>query len=106
MSADTRTEPDESKAPTDRAGESRGPASRPRPSSDDRDARRRGPRGHGVRVDGDIEKAIRQFRKRIERDGLFKELRRRRFYEKPSERRKRKQREAAKRRRKAARRRH
>jgi len=57
-----------------------------------------------VRVEGDIERAIRQFRKKIERDGLFKELRRRRFFEKPSERRKRKQREAAKRRRKTARR--
>lgn len=64
---------------------------------------RRG-RGLGVRVDGNIERAIKTFRKRVERDGLLKELRRRRFYEKPSERRKRKQREAAKRRRKAARR--
>ena len=53
-----------------------------------------------MRVDGNLEKAIRQFRKRIERQGLFRELRKRRFFEKPSERRKRKQREAEKRRRK------
>ena len=59
--------------------------------------------GRGVRVDGNLEKAIRQFRKRIERQGLFRELRKRRFYEKPSERRKRKQREAEKRRRKKSR---
>ena len=59
--------------------------------------------GHGVRVDGNLEKAIRQFRKRIERQGLFRELRKRRFFEKPSERRKRKQREAEKRRRKKSR---
>jgi len=57
-----------------------------------------------VRVDGNLEKAIRQFRKRIERQGLFRELRKRRFFEKPSERRKRKQREAEKRRRKKNRR--
>ena len=57
-----------------------------------------------MRVDGNLEKAIRQFRKRIERQGLFRELRKRRFFEKPSERRKRKQREAEKRRRKKFRR--
>ncbi len=67
---------------------------------DGRRGRDRGAGGRGVRVDGNLEKAIRQFRKRIERQGLFRELRKRRFFEKPSERRKRKQREAEKRRRK------
>ena len=59
--------------------------------------------GRGVRVEGNLEKAIRQFRKKVERQGLFRELRKRRFFEKPSERRKRKLREADKRRRKKAR---
>jgi small subunit ribosomal protein S21 len=70
----------------------------------DRRGRNRRAGGRGVRVDGNLEKAIRQFRKRIERQGLFRELRKRRFFEKPSERRKRKQREAEKRRRKKSRR--
>lgn len=80
--------------------EGKGPAS----ADGDRPDRNRRGGGRGVRVDGNLEKAIRQFRKRIERQGLFRELRKRRFFEKPSERRKRKQREAEKRRRKKSRR--
>ncbi|MBM4309859.1 MAG: 30S ribosomal protein S21 [Deltaproteobacteria bacterium] len=53
-----------------------------------------------VRVNGDIEKAIRVLKRKVQRDGLQKELRRRRFHEKPSIKKKRKQAEAAKRKRK------
>lgn len=70
---------------------------------DDSGGRNRRGGGRGVRVEGNLEKAIRQFRKRIERQGLFRELRKRRFFEKPSERRKRKHREAEKRLRKKSR---
>jgi len=35
--------------------------------------------------DGDsIERALKQFRRKLQREGLFKELRRRRYYLKPS----------------------
>jgi len=53
-----------------------------------------------VRVNGDVEKAIRVLKRKVQRDGLQKELRRRRFHEKPSIKKKRKQAEAAKRKRK------
>ncbi len=49
----------------------------------------------------DIEKALRDLKRNLQRDGLFKELKRRRFYEKPSVKRKRKQLDAERRRRKA-----
>jgi small subunit ribosomal protein S21 len=51
----------------------------------------------------DIEKALRDLKRTLQRDGLFKELKRRRFYEKPSVKKKRKQLDAARRRRKAMR---
>ena len=44
----------------------------------------------------DIEKAITILKRKIQKDGLFKELKIRRFYEKPSLKKKRKQREARK----------
>jgi len=44
--------------------------------------------------ENDIEKALRALKRQLLRDGLFKEIRKRRFYEKPSEKKKRKQREA------------
>jgi small subunit ribosomal protein S21 len=50
-----------------------------------------------IRVDGNIEKALRVLKRKMQTDGLFRELKNRRFYEKPSLRRKRKQREAQKR---------
>ncbi len=56
-----------------------------------------------VKVQDDLEKAIRVLKRKIARNGILKELKKRRFYEKPSERRKRKRMEAAKRRKKAAR---
>jgi small subunit ribosomal protein S21 len=51
----------------------------------------------------DIEKALRDMKRSIQKDGTFKELKNRRFYEKPSVKKKRKQLEAARRRRKALR---
>ena len=51
----------------------------------------------------DIEKAIRVLKRKIQRDGIFRELKNRRFYEKPSLTKKRKRREAQKRRQKAMR---
>ena len=47
-----------------------------------------------VEVRGDIEQAIRQLKKKLQLDGLKKELKRREYYEKPSIRRRRKQAEA------------
>ena len=51
----------------------------------------------------DIERALRDLKHTLQREGLFKELKRRRFYEKPSVKKKRKQLEAGRRRRKALR---
>lgn len=54
-----------------------------------------------VRVDSrDIEKALRSLKKKLQLDGVFGELKKRRFYEKPSVKKKRKQLEAQKRKRK------
>ena len=43
-----------------------------------------------------VEKALRDFKRELQRDGLIREARNRRFYEKPSEKRNRKQKEAKK----------
>ncbi len=54
-----------------------------------------------VRVQSrDIEKALRNLKKKLQLDGIFGEIKKRRFYEKPSIKKKRKQLEAQKRRRK------
>jgi len=54
-----------------------------------------------VRVQSrDIEKALRTLKKKLQLDGVFGELKKRRFYEKPSIKKKRKQLEAQKRKRK------
>ena len=50
-----------------------------------------------IRVDGNIEKAIRLLKRKMQTDGLFRELKNRRFYEKPSIKKKRKSIEAQKR---------
>jgi small subunit ribosomal protein S21 len=51
-----------------------------------------------IRVnDNDIEKAIKILKRKLEKDGLMGELKKRRFYEKPSAKMKTKQREARKR---------
>ena len=51
----------------------------------------------------DIDKALRDLKRMIQREGILKDLKNRRFYEKPSVKKKRKQLEAARRRRKALR---
>ncbi len=48
----------------------------------------------------DIEKALRNLKKKLQLDGIFGELKKRRFYEKPSVKKKRKQLEAQKRKKK------
>jgi small subunit ribosomal protein S21 len=53
--------------------------------------------------DNDVEQALRVLRKRMLREGVFREMRRRRFYEKPSDRVTREKAEAVRRARKLAR---
>ena len=53
--------------------------------------------------DNNIDQALRVLKKRMQREGVFRELKRRRAYEKPSERRIRERAEAVRRSRKAAR---
>ena len=47
-----------------------------------------------VEVRGDVEQAIRLLKKKLQLDGMKKELRRREYYEKPSAKKRRKQAEA------------
>lgn len=49
-----------------------------------------------VHVDNNIEKAMKVLKRKLIKEGLFKELKARRYYEKPSERRKRKLKESMK----------
>jgi small subunit ribosomal protein S21 len=57
-----------------------------------------------IRVNGnDVEKALKILKRQLQKDGLLKELKKRRFYEKPSVKEKTKQREARKRRARSAR---
>lgn len=51
-----------------------------------------------VEVNGDLERAFKNLKKKMAFEGIFKELKRRRYYEKPSEEKKRKREEAARRR--------
>ena len=57
-----------------------------------------------VRENEPFEKALRRFRRKVEREGIRKDIKKNSFYLKPGERRRLKQRLAEKRRRKAARR--
>ena len=58
-----------------------------------------------IRVhDDNIEKAIKDLKRQLQKEGLFKEIKKRSFYEKPSVKDRRKRREAQKRRMKAQRR--
>ncbi len=51
-----------------------------------------------IRVDNrNLEKALRLLKRKMQTDGVFRELKNRRFYEKPSLRKKRKRRESQKR---------
>lgn len=55
-----------------------------------------------IRVYGnDVEKALKILKRQLQKEGLFREIKKRSFYEKPSEKDKRKQREAKKKRIKA-----
>jgi small subunit ribosomal protein S21 len=57
-----------------------------------------------IRVEGNnIEKALRVLKRKVQQDGMLRELKNRRFYEKPSLKKKRKRREAQKRRQKTLR---
>lgn len=51
-----------------------------------------------VEVNGDLERAFKNLKKKMAFEGVFKELKRRRYYEKPSTQKKRKQEEAERRR--------
>ncbi|MDY6968337.1 MAG: 30S ribosomal protein S21 [Spirochaetota bacterium] len=51
-----------------------------------------------VEVNGDIERAFKNLKKKMAYEGIFKELKRRRYYEKPSVEKKRKKEEAERRR--------
>ena len=53
--------------------------------------------------DNNVEQAIRDLKKKLQREGVFREMKARRAYEKPSERRAREKSEAVRRTRKAAR---
>ena len=53
--------------------------------------------------DNDVEKALRVLKKKLQREGLFREMKAKRAYEKPSEKRAREKAEAVRRNRKAAR---
>jgi small subunit ribosomal protein S21 len=55
--------------------------------------------------DNDVTAALRVLKKRMQREGVFRELKRRRAYEKPSERRAREKEQAVRRHRKALRKR-
>ncbi len=55
--------------------------------------------------DNDIDQALRALKKKMQREGTIREMKRRRFYEKPSEKRVRQKAEAIKRARKLARKR-
>ena len=53
--------------------------------------------------DNDVDQALRVLKKKLQREGVFREMKRRRFYEKPSEKSNREQAEAIRRARKLAR---
>jgi small subunit ribosomal protein S21 len=53
--------------------------------------------------DNDVEQALRVLKKKMQREGVFREMRRRRFYEKPSDKTSREKAEAIRRRHKVAR---
>jgi small subunit ribosomal protein S21 len=48
-------------------------------------------------IDGNLGKAVKQLKRKLQQEGLFREMRSRRFYEKPSVRRRRKAKEAQRR---------
>lgn len=48
-------------------------------------------------VDGNVEKAIKVLKRKLQQEGLFREMKQRKFYEKPSVKKKRKEKEAQRR---------
>jgi len=52
--------------------------------------------------ENDVERGLKMLKNRLQKDGLFREIKNRRFYQKPSVKRKRKQAEARKRKAKSA----
>lgn len=58
-----------------------------------------------VKVTGELDSAIKLLRRKLQKEGVLGELKKRRYYEKPSVKRKNKQREAARKRAKSRRRR-
>jgi small subunit ribosomal protein S21 len=65
-----------------------------------------GPKEHLLQVfvrDNNVEQALRVLKKKMQREGVFREMKRRRFYEKPSEQAAREKSDAVRRLRKAAR---
>jgi len=48
-------------------------------------------------LDNNVEKAIRVLKRKLQQEGLFREMKQRKFYEKPSVKRKRKEKEAQRR---------
>ena len=58
-----------------------------------------------IRVEGSLDQAMRVLKRKLAKEGVFKEMKKRAFYEKPSVKRKRKIREARKRRRREMKRR-
>ena len=58
------------------------------------------PRDGGLEVtvrNGDVEKALRLFKKKVQKSGILKELKAKQYYEKPAEAKQRKKKEAVKR---------
>ncbi len=51
-------------------------------------------------VDGNLAKAMRVMKRKLQQEGVFREIKKRRYYEKPSAKRKRKQKESLQRERK------
>src|ERR1700754_3476004 len=72
------------------------------PGSSFRDGRRRDDLQVLVR-DNNVDQALRVLKKKMQREGVFREMKRRRFFEKPSERATREKADAVRRRRKLAR---
>ena len=57
-----------------------------------------------LRDNEDLDRALRKFRRLVQRAGIFRDIKKHRFYEKPSEARRRKRKTAAQRRRRSRRR--
>lgn len=56
-----------------------------------------------LREGENLDRALKKFRRKVQRAGIFRDIKRNRFYEKPSEARRRKQKAAERRRRRRAR---